>query len=422
MIKEIKNDLLGEKYYEIEHNSGLKILVMPKEQFKTSYALFGTRFGSADIRFSLDGREIRLPDGTAHFLEHKLFESEEKDAFELFAKTGARANAYTSFDRTAYLFSCSENFYENLKTLLNFVQEPYFTEKTIQKEQGIISQEIKMYRDNPDWQSMIELLKALYKNCAVNTDIAGSVESIAKITPDDLYSSYEAFYRPDNMLLCICGNVEVKKIEKICDECIKEASSKKAELINAEEPEQIVRAKTVKRMPVVMPIFSFGYKESFYKARTVRERLETIILNQILIGNMSPLYQSLLEEGRINEDFSSEYFTSRFNAAVVFSGTGENGELIKERFEAEVQRVKKEGIDKELFDCVKRDIYGTIIKSANSSEDMATDLLECYLNGYKYFDEFETIGSITVESLQKRLESEYDVNKSAISLILPSEE
>ena len=421
MIKEIKNELLGEKYFEICHKSGLTILVMPKEEFKTSYALFATRFGSADIEFSLDGKEIKLPDGTAHFLEHKLFESDEKDAFELFAKTGARANAYTSFDRTAYLFSCSDNFYENLRTLLNFVQEPYFTEKTINKEQGIISQEIKMYRDNPDWQSMIELLKALYKNCAVNTDIAGSVESIAEITPDILYSSYEAFYRPDNMFLCICGNVNINEIISICDECIKESSPKVTAIKNADEPEQIVSSKTVKNMAVVMPIFSFGYKESRNGLKSVEERLETIILNQILIGNMSPLYQSLLEEGRINEDFSSEYFTSRFNSAVIFSGTGENGELIKERFEAEVERVKKEGIDKELFDCVKRDIYGTIIKSANSSEDIATDLLDCYLNGYKYFDEFEIIASISVDSLQKRLESKYDVNKSAISLILPSE-
>ena len=422
MIKEIKNELLGEKYFEIEHKSGLIILVMPKKEVKTNYALFGTRFGSADTVFSLDGREIRLPDGTAHFLEHKLFESEEKDAFELFARTGARANAYTSFERTAYIFSCSENFYENLRTLLNFVQEPYFTEKTIQKEQGIISQEIKMYKDNPDWQSMIELLKALYQNCAVNTDIAGSVESIAKITPDDLYSAYEAFYRPTNMLLCICGNVDVKRIEKICDECIKKSSAKSVEVKNTDEPEETLKAKTIKRMPVVMPIFSFGYKERAGGLKSVKERLETIILNQVLIGNMSPLYQSLLEEGKINEDFSSEYFTSRLNSAVIFSGTGENGEYIKERFEKEVERVKKEGIDKELFDCVKRDIYGTIIKSANSSEDIATDLLECYLNGYKYFDEFEIIGSITVDSVQKRLESKYDVSKSAISLILPTKE
>ena len=420
-MKEIRNALLDEKYYEIEHASGLKILVMPKPGYHTVYALFGTDFGSADMHFSLDGQEVILPAGTAHFLEHKLFESEEKDAFELFAATGARANAYTSFEKTCYLFSCSENFYQNLETLLGFVQEPYFTEQTIAKEQGIIGQEIKMYRDNPGWQSVFELFRALYHHYGINTDIAGSVESIAAITPQMLYSAYEAFYRPENMILSICGDVDVQKILAICDRCIKAAPQSAVQRIAPKEPLPPVTGKTLKRMPVSVPLYAFGYKEEVSGRVSIKERIETILLNQILIGPMSPLYQSLLEEGCMNEEFGSEYFTGRNNAFVFFSGTGEKGEYIKEQFEAEVERVRREGIEKELYDCVIKDMYGTIIKDFNAVEDIATDMLESALDGCGYFDEFEAFSSITIDSLQERLATKYALSRAAISLILPLE-
>ena len=420
-MKEIKNELLNEKYYEIDHASGLKILVMPQAQAQTNYALFGTAFGSADNRFVFEGKQTNLPDGTAHFLEHKLFESEGRDAFELFAQTGARANAYTSFDRTCYLFSCSCDFYENLRSLLSFVSQPYFTEETIAKEQGIIAQEIKMYRDSPEWQASVGLLGALYHRCAVNTDIAGSVESIAQITPAHLYTAYHAFYRPENMILSICGNVEVRKIVAICDELIKPAEGETGSIAPANEPETVVCKTVLKKMPVSMPVFAFGYKEKHEAPKSLRERSETVLLNQILIGTMSPLYQALLEEELIGEDFSSEYFTSRQNSCVIFSGTGKNAAQIKERFEAEVQRVLKEGIDKELFDCVIRDMYGTIIRSFNAAEDIATDMYECYASGFGYFDEFELFHQITLDDLQKRLKEKYNVSRSAISVIEPLE-
>lgn len=419
-IKEVKNELLNEKYYEINHFSGLKIFVMPKSGYSSSYALFGTNFGSADNAFLLDGKKVSLADGTAHFLEHKLFESEEKNAFERFAKTGARANAYTSFDRTCYLFSCSENVYENLRSLLEFVQEPYFTEQTIAKEQGIIGQEIKMYQDAPDWQATMGLLSSLYKTCAVNTDIAGTVESIAKITPEMLYSAYEAFYRADNMVLSVAGNVEPSKVLEICDECIKTSPSKQVESILSAEPDAPNVSKSVKKMPVAMPIFAFGYKEPHSGLKDVKERIETVILNQVIIGSMSPLYQSLLNEGILGEDFSSEYFTSRLYSSVIFTGVSEYPEKVKERFESEVQRVKKEGIDKELFDCIVKDMYGTIITGFNSVETIASDMLESSMSGMGLFDELEIFKTITLESLEQRLKTKYDVNSSAISIILPN--
>ena len=423
MIQEIKNELLNEKYYEIQHPSGLKILVFPKPAYQTSYALLGVPFGSADNCFiDAEGNKVFLPDGTAHFLEHKLFESEEKDAFDQFAATGARANAYTSFDRTCYLFSCSENFEQNLQSLLAFVFDPYFTEQTVAKEQGIIGQEIKMYCDNPEWQVTMGLLCALYQNRAVNTDIAGTVASIATITPDLLYSAYNGFYLPQNMILSICGNVDVERIIHICDRYVKPSAAPLSETVLLPEPAAPQEAVIVKKMPVEMPLFAFGYKEEHDKPKTLKERLETVILNQMIIGTMSPLYDALFEEGLVGEDFSSEYFSGRLYSAVLFSGCSENGAAVKERFEAEVNRIRKEGIDRELFDCVIKDMYGTIIKGFNSVEDIATDMLDSYLNGYRYFEELELYRSITVEDIEKRLRTKYDVSRSALSLVVPDAE
>lgn len=419
MIKEIKNDLLEESYYEIDHKSGLKIYVMNKEGYTSSYAIFGTAFGSADNSFvTAEGEKITLPDGTAHFLEHKLFESEEKDAFDRFAQTGAMANAYTSFDRTCYLFQCGDNLYENLETLLDFVQTPYFTEQTVQKEQGIIGQEIKMYEDSPEWQATMNLLAGLYHNCAVNTDIAGTVESIAEITPEILYKTYSGFYNLNNMVLAVVGNVQPEKVLDICDRMLKVDNTPPAKSISVDEPESSVRQKTVKKMDIEIPVFAFGYKEPHSNIKSLKEKILTVILNQILIGNMSPLYQSLIEEGLINDSFESEYFTSRNYSAILFSGISQDPETVKVKFEQEVERVRKNGIDKELFDCIVKDLYGDYIVFFNSIERIANAFCECKFSDIGLFDDMDIYKSITVEDAQKLLEEKYDVSASSISIVL----
>lgn len=419
MIKEIKNDLLCESYYKIEHKSGLTVYVMKKEGYKSSYAIFGTAFGSADNHYiTADNEEVTLPDGTAHFLEHKLFESEEKDAFERFSQTGAMANAYTSFDRTCYLFQCSSNFYTNLDTLLDFVQSPYFTEQTVAKEQGIIGQEIKMYEDSPEWQATMGVLAALYENCAVNKDIAGDVESIAKITPEILYSAYNGFYNLNNMVLSVVGDVEPEKVLEVCDRVLKTENKKPAKSINIPEPDASFKKKTVKKMQIGLPVFAFGYKEKHSEIKSLKEKILTIVLNQILIGNMSPLYQSLIEEGLINDEFESEYFTSRNYSAVLFTGTSKAPEVVKAKFEQEVKRVRKNGIDKELFDCIVKELYGDYIVFFNSVERLANALCECEFSSYGLFDEMEIYKTITVEDAQKLLEEKYDIETSSISIIL----
>lgn len=422
MIKEIKNELLGEKYYSINHSSGLKIFIMPKERYSSSYAVFGTKFGSVNNAFTIGGKEIiRVPDGTAHFLEHKLFESEEKDAFEQFAATGANANAFTSFDRTCYLFSCSENFYKNLETLLDFVQAPYFTEKTVEKEQGIIGQEIEMYADSPEWQATMNLLAAMYKNNPVNTDIAGSEKSIAAITPDVLYAAYNAYYNLNNMALSIAGNVDVEKILKICDERLKPASEFKTVSVVPEEPDGVVKKKITKKMDVSLPIFAFGYKEKSCGAKGLKERFETVILNEILIGGMSPLYQKLVKDGIVNESFSSEYFNSDTFSAILFTGESTQPEKVKSELEKEIERLRKDGIDGEIFDCVVKELYGEAVMSYNLIDNIAQGMFDAHLSGSEIFAEMEFYKNVKVEDAERRLKEKYNIDNSAISLILPTE-
>lgn len=423
MIKEIKSEMLDEKYYEIDHASGLKIYVMPKEKYTTSYAAFGTKFGSENRFYTLDGENVvRIPDGTAHFLEHKLFESDEVDAFDKFSQTGANANAFTSFDRTVYLFSCSKNFETNLETLLEFVTHPYFTDETVKKEQGIIGQEIKMYQDAPGWQATIELLKNLYFKSPVNTDIAGTVESISTITASTLYDVYNAYYNLSNMVLCIVGNVEVEKILAICDKCLAENEEFKTQTVVEDEPENIVRGESVKNMAVTLPIFAIGYKEKSEGYKTLKERLETVILNEILIGGMSPLYQRLVKEGLVNDEFSSEYFTGKSYACILFTGESREPYKVRSELQEEIERLRKDGIDEEIFSCVVKELYGEAIMSYNAIEDVAQGLVEAYFTNTSIFEEMEFYKKVKASDIEKCLERKLKEELSSISVVMPMEE
>lgn len=285
MIHESKE--LRERLYEIDHSSGLKIFVMPKENYKSAYAVIGTKYGSIDTCFKRGDQAdfTRVPEGIAHFLEHKLFESEDLDAFTRYAETGASANAYTSFDKTCYLFQCSDRFEDSLRILLDFVTHPYFTKETVEKEQGIIGQEITMYYDVPGWMSTFNLLRCLYKNHPVRIDIAGTVESISEITDKLLYDCYNTFYNLNNMALAVVGNVQPEQVVKICDEMLQKAPDIKIERVFEEEPREIVKNFEEYHLAVSVPVFSFGYKEACKTpVRSIREIVEMEILLEVLAG------------------------------------------------------------------------------------------------------------------------------------------
>ena len=418
-IREIKNELLNDSYFEIDHKSGFKIFVYPKENYSSAYAVFGTKYGSIDTCFRVEGNEefTTVPEGIAHFLEHKLFESEELDAFARYAKTGASANAYTSFDKTCYLFQCSGNFEKSLEILLDFVSNPYFTEQTVQKEQGIIGQEIKMYQDEPGWESLFALLRAMYHNHPVRIDIAGTVESISHITADLLYECYETFYNPANMALAVVGNVTVEQVLEIADRMLKPKESRKIERKFQIEPETVVQDTIVRNLAVSMPIFAIGYKEKIETpSRTLKETLESNILLDIIGGKTSQLYEEMLTDGLINTTFDIEYFEGFGYSAHIFNGESTEPEKVRERINNEIEKMKKQGVDKETFDRIKKKHYGGFIMNFNDIDSLANALIGGYFNGDGLYDQLEVLESITLEDINNRLNA-INIENSSMSII-----
>jgi len=422
-IREIKNDKLGEKYFEIKHPTGLRIYVMPKEGYTSTYAVFGTKYGSIDTCFRIKGEEnfITVPEGIAHFLEHKLFESEELAAFERYAKTGASANAFTSFDRTCYLFSCTGNFKENLEILLDFVQSPYFTQQTVEKEQGIIGQEIRMYKDVPGWEVLFNLLKILYHNHPVAIDIAGTEESIAQIDADLLYKCYNTFYSLNNMVLAVAGNVDVDEVIEVADRLIKKSEDKEVERKFLDEPAEVVTDYIEERLSVGAPVFNLGFKETWQTPeRTLKEDICANILLEIIAGNTSLLYKELIDKKLINTSFSTQYFNGFGYAAMMFSGESSDPkktvEIIKER----IRGFKENGVEEQDFEIARRKLYGRMIMSYNDVEELADNLIESAFMGEELFDDMEMYRIVTAEDVNDFLSKVLEEKYSALSVIYPA--
>ncbi len=422
-IKEIKSDRIGDKYYEVQHSSGLKIFIFPKVNNTSTYAVFGTKYGSIDMCFktSEQNEPNKVPAGIAHYLEHKLFESEDGDAFERYAKTGASANAYTSFDATCYLFSCTENVYESLEILLDFVQSPYFTEQTVQKEQGIIGQEIRMYDDDPQWRVLFNLLGALYQTHPVKTDIAGTVESIAKITPELLYQCYHTFYNLNNMALGIAGNVDVDKVLELCDKMLKPSKPTSVDRIFEKEPIEIVKSRVEQKLSVAVPIFELGFKEDAGKDRlTVKEMAETEILLNLLASDASPLFRRLLDAGLINQSsFSYEYFEGPGYSTVIFSGESKDPDTVAEEIKKEIASIRENGLDKAAFERSKKAVYGRIVSSFNSVDYLANSMVSDAFSGRDVFSYLDSVATAEYEDVQNRLKCQLKPEYSALSIVKP---
>ncbi len=419
-MRKIASSVLGENYFEIDHSSGLKILVYPMENYSTSYAAFATKYGSIDTMFKRNDEKefVTVPEGIAHFLEHKLFESEELDAFERYAKTGASANAYTSFDKTCYLFSCSDKFEENLEILLDFVTHPYFTKETVEKEQGIIGQEITMYYDEPGWMATFNLLKCLYKNHPVRIDIAGTCESISKITDKLLYDCYNTFYNLNNMVLAVAGNVDVDSVLKVCDKVLKKAEPLEIERSFEKEPDEIVSSYDEYHLSVSVPVFSFGYKELCETpTRSLNDIIETNIILEVLAGDTSNLYNSMMEKGLINKRFSKEYFVGFGYETIIFDGESTKPDEVAAEIKKAVTELKENGISNEDFEEARRSLYGKEIMDYNDVDTVANAMMGSYFAGFSLFDALEEYKNVTVENINKRLQNIMCEEKSALSVV-----
>ena len=424
-IREVKSERLGESYFEIDHPSGLKILVYPKKNYAATYAVFGTRYGSIDTEFRLNGEEkfTCVPEGIAHFLEHKLFESEDLDAFERYAKTGASANAYTSFDKTCYLFSCTGKFQESLEILLDFVTHPYFTEKTVQKEQGIIGQEIQMCRDEAGWEALFSLLRAMYKTHPVRIDIAGTVESIAEITPELLYKCYETFYNFSNMVLCVAGNVTLDEVLSVADRLLKPQKPIAIERKFHREPREVAESYTEETLSVAFPIFSLGFKEAVETPeRSLREILISDIILEAVAGKTSAFYSELLEAGLINTSFESEYFCGYGYAAWIFTGESPDGREVQKRITARIRALQETGISKADFERIRKKLYGRSIMQFNDIDGIANAMVSAYFCKEGLFDETEILQSLTLDEVNARLRTALQTNCASLSVIKPEGE
>lgn len=423
-IAEIKSVKLGESYFKISHPTGLTIYVYPKKGYKSSYAIFGTKFGSVYNEFKVDGGEkMRVPDGIAHYLEHKLFENEDGDAFAKYAATGASANAYTSFDKTCYLFSCTEKLEESLKILLDFVQEPYFTEETVEKEQGIIGQEIRMYDDSPGWRVMFNLFESMYHNHPVKTDIAGTVESIAQITPKTLYDCYYSYYNLNNMTLCVTGNVTLEQVLKICDDGLKKNKNQEVETFFPNEPYEVVTDYCEQEFPVTVPLFNMGFKARATEEPLSDKEMACIeILIYLLGGNSFSLYKRLMDEELINSSFSYEHFEGPGYNSVLFSGESKNPKKVAEIIKERVKELQANGIDDEDFQIAKRTIYGGNVASLNNVEYIGNAVVACEFTNRELFCSIDEIANATKDEVENCLRTLLDCDNTSLSVITPKKE
>ena len=417
----IRCEQSGQSCLHVKHPTGLDIYIMEMEGYQSSYALFGTKYGSINTRFRLHGEEdyAEVPEGIAHFLEHKLFENEDCDAFEQYARTGANANAYTSFDRTAYLFGCSERFNESLEILLRFVQSPYFTQSTVDKEQGIIAQEIRMNDDEPGWRVFFNMLKAMYHVHPVRIDIAGTVESIRQIDADLLYRCYNTFYNLHNMVLSVAGNVRADEVLALCDKLLRPCEDQGLEEVFPEEPYPIVRPEVEDTLPVGAPIFNFGFKLHPREGQALlRAELTADAVLNVLYGQCSEFYQKMTEEGLINSEFEVDSpFTGNGYFVLSLGGESRKPEVVRERILEVLRKAQAEGFDREGFERMKKLRYGSLIRGGGSPEACASVMMNAYMAGIRPFESVNVLASITYEEAWKFLREEIDPDNSVLSVV-----
>ncbi|WIF94763.1 EF-P 5-aminopentanol modification-associated protein YfmH [Caminicella sporogenes] len=428
IFKEIHSSMLNEKMYKIKLDNGLDIFIIPKKNFTKKYAIFGTRYGSIDNKFKLPGENaaIEMPEGIAHFLEHKLFESEEGGVFNRFSKLGSNVNAYTNFNSTCYLFSCTDKFYENLSILVDFVQSPYLTDENVEKEKGIIEQEIRMYEDNPNWKVFFNALKGLYKEHPVRVDIAGTVESIYKITKEDLYKCYNTFYVPNNMMICIVGDVDkdetISTIEKNLKESFKKLEGN-VERILPKEDENINMKKIEENLSVSMPLFNIAFKDNnigLKNKELLEKDIQTKIILDMLFGKSSNLYKKLYDDGLINENFENEYTFDITYGHSMIGGESKEPKKVYDMICSEIDKIKKEGLNTKDFERVKKKMIGQHIMYYNSVEFIANMFTSYYFKGINLFDYIDVLNKMNIEEVSSRFEKHFDIEKSVISIINPN--
>ena len=417
----IENLQVKEKLYIEKLENGLTVMIIPKTGIRKKYVMWATHYGSIDNKFVIPGEEktTEVPDGIAHFLEHKMFEQENgTNSLDVLTALGVNANAYTTTNYTTYLFEATDNFYKALDELMDYVQHPYFTDENVEKEKGIIAQEINMYNDYPDWEVYMNALKCMYKNNPITIDIAGTVESIQKIDKDILYKCYNTFYNPSNMLMCFCGDFNPEDlIKEVKNRLVEKKPQGEIKRIYQEEPANIVEKRKEKTMEVSMPLFVIGIKDKLEKENIVKKHIAIEILLNMLIGKSSDLYKDLYQEELLISEPFVEYEFGEDYAHVAISGVSKDPDKILEKLLEQINKMKKEGIKEENFNRIRNMLYGNAVKEFNSVSDIARMFVTDYFKGINSFDYLETYKQITMEYAKQVLENTFKEENTVISII-----
>ena len=421
----IHNSKVKETLYIEKLKNGLTVMIIPKKNVQKKYIIWGTNYGSNDNKFIVPGEEkiTEVPNGVAHFLEHKLFEQENgTNSLDTLTALGVEANAYTTNDHTAYLYGCTDNFYEALDEFMDYVQHPYFTDENVEKEKGIIGQEIMMYDDYPDWRVYINLLNAMYYENPIKIDITGTIETISKIDKEILYKCYNTFYNPSNMLLVVCGDFEPEKIiEEIKKRLIDKKENGEIKRIYPEEKEGIVKKKVEQKLEVSEPLYMIGIKDMPGIAKKSEEKAKKHISLQILLnlvfGRSSKLYQRLYNEGIIFGLPSLDYEFGNTYSHILITGQSNNPEMVFEEFKKEIEKFKKEGINSSDLERIKKMLYGDYIRDFDDVADISRNILSDYFKGINSFDYLEEIQGINEEILMQFLNEIFKEEKMAISIV-----
>ena len=404
--------------------NGLPVCIVPKKDFQRKYALFATRYGGMDMKFQLDGQWLDTPAGIAHYLEHKMFDTEAGNALQELAKNGAEPNAFTSNAITCYYFDSTEKFYENLEILLSFVSVPYFTEESVEKEQGIIAQEINMIEDNPEWQVYKRLMQALYHTSPARTSVAGSVESIRQITAQTLYDCHKAFYTPSNMCLVVVGDVDADKVLETARRILPESSGPDiprdhgpAEDLTAAQPE------TSCTMEVAMPTFLLGFKCAPQADGPEQMRATAIgeLACDLMMGESSPLYARLYSQGLINGSFGASYDILPGAAYVYAGGDSKDPHAVAQAILAEAKRLTEEGLDEAYYRRIINANFGAAMRELNSFESIAVSMVEGCFRRYDAYRFPEVYDSITQQDVLDFIRDNFTERGMALSVVYPKE-
>ena len=418
----IENSKVKEKLYIGKLENGLTVMIIPKKEIQKKYIIWGTHYGSNDNKFIVPGETepTTVPNGVAHFLEHKMFEQENgRNSLDVLTALGVNANAYTTNDHTAYLYECTDNFYKALDEFMDYVQHPYFTDQNVEKEKGIIGQEIMMYDDYPEWKVYTNALECMYYNHPVKLDVAGSIESISHINKEILYKCYNTFYNPSNMAMVVSGDFEPEKLlEEIKKRLIDKKANGEIKRIFEDEPETIVKENSVQNMEVSKPIYTIGIKDVIPDSKTiVKKHIAIEILLNIIIGDSSNLYKKLYDMGNSYASPSTEYEFEKHYAHALISGQSNNPEELYKMFKEEVENLKKTGINKEDFERTQKMIYGEYVKEYNDVTDIARMFLADYFKGINSFEYLEEINTLDVDYLNQVLKDVFKEDKMVLSIV-----